>query len=113
MAIRRFKPTPRQELIGRAALVALGVLCVLLGLRCGWVTIQVFAAVAQDHVSDRPYQLVEPFAVAAGFLILIGVTFVGLAFTPGRDRQPWPWRAARRVDRAFESFWKVVERLRQ
>jgi hypothetical protein len=108
MAIRRFKPTPRQELIGRIALVALSLLGVFLGARLGWLVIRAFIALAQDHVSDRPGGLVGPFAILAGVLIVVGGALIALAFVPGRDRNPWPWRANARLNRAFDWFWEIV-----
>ena len=103
MAIHRFKPTPRQETAGRAALVVLGILL-------GGVGIGVCYAVltADPGTSGR---FAATMILLAIFLGLVAIVLILLAFAPGRDaerRQLLGWETA---SRAFDGFWGVVKQL--
>jgi hypothetical protein len=107
MGIYRFRPTPRQELIGRAALVALGLLLGWVGGWLGWFGVQMMIGATEAGMT-RPVGLMFPVIALAAFLLLLAVTCIAMAFLPGRDASRGPPRGFMAVSRAFDWFWAAV-----
>jgi hypothetical protein len=107
MAMHRFKPTPREEWVGRVALGVLGGLCVFMGI---W--FWRWCAAGMDGVGDGEFGgALVLLAVLGGFFVLLGIVFVGMAFLPWADRGHGPPRGFVAVGRAFDWFWAVVAAL--
>jgi hypothetical protein len=94
--------------MGRAALVVLGLILAVLGLGLGYATLKTGAQVI-DAGADRAGQFSAPMLLLAAFVTLVGITFMVLAFAPGREadraQTPTYWSA---ISALFDGFWGLV-----
>lgn len=107
MSIHRLQPTPGQERIGRIALGAIGVLAAVVGVGLGWFCVRMILGAAELG-AGAPVRFGWPLLVVTAFLVLVGLSLIGLAFVPGRDVSGGPPRGFAALTRVFNGFGKVV-----
>ncbi len=102
-AVKGSKPTPRQELIGRIALVVLGILSTIVG------TVFLKMALAIVQAVDDGLRMFLLLLIAAIFFYLVAITFIALSFLPAREpRRYGPPRGFRLISAVFDGFWTIV-----
>ncbi|MDB5296211.1 MAG: hypothetical protein JWO31_2194 [Phycisphaerales bacterium] len=108
MSVRRHRPTPRQEFVGRAALFTLGLLVLATGIGVGRVCLRLmfFVSDPAGRVGGRFMWLL---VFVAAFLVLAGGFAVAFAFLPSVDKRPYgPPRGFEALSKTFDVFWAVV-----
>ncbi|MDB5296212.1 MAG: hypothetical protein JWO31_2195 [Phycisphaerales bacterium] len=107
MGIRRFQPTPREEFIGRAALVVSGLAAVVTGIRLTCLLVKLMIAVGESDASPAA-EIVLPLIMPALFLVLAGGAAVAFAFIPTVDKGWGPPRGFATLSKVLDMFWGAV-----
>jgi hypothetical protein len=109
MGIHRHRPTPAQERIGRAALVVLGGAIGFAGAVAGYTGVRMVFGLAEAGV-DGAARVGWPVLVLSGFLGLVGLSLIALAFVPSHDEGRGPPRGFATLSRVFDGFWDSVRK---
>jgi len=112
MASHQFHPSPRQELAGRAALVVLGTLFEFVATKLGHFCLRMIYAL-NEAGSSESVRIAWPLLIVAGFLALVGLSLMAMAFVPSREKRRGPPRGFVTLTRAFDAFWETVRRVSQ
>jgi hypothetical protein len=103
--VRNGKPTPRQELIGRAALVVAGLLLLIPAILLTKFVVVVIRE-APDAVS-----FISLVIIGAAFLYLVAISFILLAFVSTHDLRRGPPRGFATLSVVFDGFWAIVQKI--
>jgi hypothetical protein len=112
VGIHRAKSTPRQEWVGRTALVALGLLTCAVATALGWFSVKMIFALGEAGAAEA-VRFGWPLLVLAGFLGLLAATAIALAFLPPENGGPRPPRGFIGVSRLFDGFWGAIRKITQ